>query len=50
MPDVVMFSPSAPAERMKAEYLDDGVASSVRSSEATRETCRRLVLVGEVLH
>lgn len=45
-----MFSPKAPAERLKVGYFEDGVESSVKSSEATRETWRRLVLVGVALH
>ena len=49
-PEVVTFSPRAPAERMKEGYLEEGVESSVRSSEATRETWRRLEAEGVVLH
>jgi len=37
-----MFSPSAPEERVKEGCLEEGFARSVRSSEATRETWRRL--------
>jgi hypothetical protein len=44
-----MFSPRAPAERMKAGYLEEGLASSARSSEVTRETWRREE-EGVVLH
>lgn len=37
-----MFSPSVPEEREKEGYLEEGFARSVKSSEATRETWRRL--------
>lgn len=47
MPEVVMFSPSAPEARENEGYLEEGFASSVRSSEATRETWRRLAGDGE---
>ena len=46
-PEVVIFSPNAPEARENEGYLEEGFARSARSSEAIRETWRRLVGDGE---